>query len=561
MQNKKIAQKQSPKGPQQDILQLKQKRAATLADAAALFNPSNSRGTFYCVPHKNWSGRPPPAGAVAVFGGRSVRGDGKAPYWSQPAIKSPGIPRFHKINSTFYALRHKPGTQMANPIKLPIIAFIFTLQTSILAAETKPPSTAPGVQPSSATGQVSNGPDNLANQRQSPSQCIAQLRQANRVYLRDLIENDRIERVSEIAEKWRDDFLKKNPKYYWLTEEELQRISHEVLAFGEGYLETIFSIGELSLVKSIDAGGQTILKMRLPSAFEGLEGVYYDRPLTIDSKTQAIDANTPEGKQLAEAFVKQAPIGTIVIFADLNFLGKVNYFEREYIAGDEYLVAFGKAMRNNLRLGKGGDLMLKIGGDEFVFLLPVREGYLDQPQGVQALLTRIVQSVHQSGEAQAIFTEQRRALARDYRMVNNAESFSDLTSNFLRTAFGDDWDRSRDSMTFNQFQDMYLELQLKKIINQSNYAASVSVGGAIVLPGAEYGDGLMQARSDARAFKILYKEQLGFSPEDREKYGAQVNTHIITSETQGKEGQNRQRRRSDKFPTPFSPKHIKPNSK
>jgi GGDEF domain-containing protein len=431
---------------------------------------------------------------------------------------------------------------MANPIRLPIIAFIFTLQTSILATETTPPSTAPAV-------------------RQSPSQCIAQLRQANRVYLRDLIENDRIERVSEIAEKWRDDFLKKNPEYYGLPEEELKRISHEVLAFGEGYLETIFSIGELSLVKFINAGGQTILKMRLPSESEGLEGVYYDRPLTIDSKTQAIEANTPEGKQLAEAFVKQAPLGTIVIFADLNFLGKVNYFEREYIAGDEYLVAFGKAMRNNLRLGKGGDLMLKIGGDEFVLLLPIREGYLDQPQGVQALLTRIVQSVHQSREAQAIFTEQRRALARDYRMVNNAESFSDLTDNFLRAVFGNNWSLLKDSMSFDQFQDMYLELQLKKIINQSNYAASVSVGGAILLPGAEYRDGLMQATSDARAFKILYKEQLGFSPEDREKYGVQVNTHIINSETQGKEGQNRHRRRSDKFPIPFRPKQIEPDGK
>jgi GGDEF domain-containing protein len=547
MQNKKIAQKQSPKGPQQDTLQLKQKRAATLADAAALFNPSDSRGTFYCVPHKNCSGGGPRRRRQWLFwvgdGCVGLLGMNWAGPLLEPAIKSPGIPRFHKINSTFYALRHKPGTQMANPIKLPIIAFIFTLQTSILATETTPPSTA------------------LANQRQSPSQCIAQLRQANRVYLRDLIENDRIERVSEIAEKWRDDFLKRNPEYYGLTEEELKRISHEVLAFGEGYLETIFSIGELSLVKVMNAGGQTILKMRLPSEFEGLEGIYYDRPLTIDSKTQAIDANTPEGKQLAEAFVKQAPLGTIVIFADLNFLGKVNYFEREYIAGDEYLVAFGKAMRNNLRLGKGGDLMLKIGGDEFVFLLPVREGYLDQPQGVQALLTRIVQSVHQSGEAQAIFTEQRRALARDYRMVNNAESFADLTDNFLRAVFGNNWSHLKDSMSFDQFQDMYLELQLKKIINQSNYAASVSVGGAILLPGAEYRDGLIQATSDARAFKILYKEQLGFSPEDREKYGAQVNTHLITSGSQGKERQNKQRRRSDKFPIPFSPKQIKPDSK
>lgn len=52
MQNKKIAQKQGPNGPQQDILQLKQKRAATLADAGALFNPWDSRGTIYCVPHK-----------------------------------------------------------------------------------------------------------------------------------------------------------------------------------------------------------------------------------------------------------------------------------------------------------------------------------------------------------------------------------------------------------------------------------------------------------------------------------------------------------------------------
>ncbi|MBK9040997.1 MAG: hypothetical protein IPL83_17915 [Bdellovibrionales bacterium] len=218
-------------------------------------------------------------------------------------------------------------------------------------------------------------------------------------------------------------------------------------------------------------------------------------------------------------------------------------------------------MRENLRLGKGGDLMLKIGGDEFVFLLPIREGYLDQPTSVQALLTRIVQSVHQSGEAQAIFTEQRRALARDYRMVNNAESFSDLTSSFLRTAFGDDWDRSRDSMTFNQFQDMYLELQLKKIINQSNYAASVSVGGAIVLPGAEYGDGLLQARSDARAFKILYKEQLGFSWKNSKNTAFTTSKHNILSglRTQAKKGQNNNEENQIKFPSTFSPKNIKPN--
>lgn len=450
---------------------------------------------------------------------------------------------------------------MEKPIKLPIMALIFTvLQVSALGAETTPPSSVSATLQPSLSGQVNNVPDhNHASASSSPSRCIAQLKDASRAFLHNLIENNQIEGLSATAEKWRSEFVRSYPEYVNLPQDELLRISHEVLALGEGYIETIFSIGELSLVKFINAWGQITLKMRLPSESEALEGVYYDRPLTIDSKTQAIDANTPEGSLLAKTFVKQAPLGTVVIFADLNFLGKVNYFEREYIAGDEYLIAFGKAMRENLRLGKGGDLMLKIGGDEFVFLLPIREGYLDQPEGVQAFLDRIVQSVHQSREAQAVFTEQKRALARDYRKVNNAENFSDLPSEFLRAAFGDDWQNLKDSMTFDQFQRVYLELQLRKIMNQSQYAASVSVGGAIVLPGAEYGDGLTQARSDARAFKILYKESLGFSREALEKYGVQPNTGSILSSSNGKEGQNKQRRRSDKPPTPFSPKQIKPD--
>jgi GGDEF domain-containing protein len=453
---------------------------------------------------------------------------------------------------------------MEKPIKLPIIALIFTvLQASALGAEATPPSSsvAATVQPS-VSSQVNNEPDNNpTNASGSPSRCIAQLRDANRAFLHNLIENNQIEGVSAAAEKWRSEFLRSYPEYLNLPSDELLRISHEVLAYGEGYLETLFSIGDLSLVKFINAGGQIIPKMRLPLLSDVFEGFYEDRPLSIDSKTQAIDANTPEGIQLAEAFVKQAPLGTIVIFADLNFLGKVNYFEREYIAGDEYLIAFGKAMHANLRLGKGGDLMLKIGGDEFVFLLPVREGYLDQPEGVQALLARIVQSVHQSKEAQEIFTEQRRALARSYRKVYSAEGFSDLDGTFLRTAFGDEWQKAIETMTFSQFQKFYLELQRKKIMNQSQYAASVSVGGAIVLPGAEYRDGLTQARTDAKAFKILYKENLGFSKETLEKYGTHINTNAaVISGSNGKVGQNKQRRRSDKFPTPFIPKQIKPDS-
>ncbi|MBK7844097.1 MAG: diguanylate cyclase [Bdellovibrionales bacterium] len=441
------------------------------------------------------------------------------------------------------------------------MALIFTvLQVSALGAETTPPSSVSATLQPSLSGQVNNVPDhNHASASSSPSRCIAQLKDASRAFLHNLIENNQIEGLSATAEKWRSEFVRSYPEYVNLPQDELLRISHEVLALGEGYIETIFSIGELSLVKFINAWGQITLKMRMPSESEGLEGVYYDRPLTIDSKTQAIDANTPEGGLLAEAFVKYAPLGTVVIFADLNFLGKVNYFEREYIAGDEYLIAFGKAMPNNLRLGKGGDLMLKIGGDEFVFLLPIREGHLDQAKGVQALLDRIVRSVHQSKEAQAVFTEQRRALARDYRMVYKAKSFSDLPHDFLRTILGDDQESAEYSMNFDQLKEIYLELQLKKIVNQSRYAASVSVGGAIVLPGAEYRYGLRQARSDAKAFKILYKERLGLSNEAIEKYGAQVNTHAVTAGSHDKEGQNRQRRRSDKPPTPFSPKQIKPD--
>lgn len=435
----------------------------------------------------------------------------------------------------------------------PIFALLFGLQASGLPAETAAP------QPSASSSQVSNHDRLSEPSRSAGSGCIALLRIQTRAYLQNVIEKNRIEGLSASAATWRSEFLRKFPEYSNLPQEELLRISHEVLAWGEAYIETISSIGRLSLVQYINTGGQIVQKFRLPAVLEGLEGAYNDTALAIDYKTKAIDANTPEGFQLANAFVQNAPHGTIVIFTDLNFLGKVNYFAKEYEAGDNYLIAFGEAMRENLRLGKGGDLMLKIGGDEFVLLLPVRDSYLDRPTNVQAFLDRIVRSVHQSRAAKEVFTEQQRALARDYRRVNIATKFSELSDELLRSFFGNEWESLRDSMSFDKFQSMFLELQLKKIRDHSRYAASVSVGGAIVLPGGTYRDGLLQARSDASAFKILYKTSLGLMGEVT-KYGVYYHSpHNTTFSSEEKKEQSSLRRKSDKIPSTFIPKEIKPS--
>jgi hypothetical protein len=78
--------KTRPKGPAAGHFTVKTKRAATLADAAALFNPWDSRGTIYCVPHKNTGRGDLQAVAAACL----------ASIW-QSSIKSKiKIPRDHK---------------------------------------------------------------------------------------------------------------------------------------------------------------------------------------------------------------------------------------------------------------------------------------------------------------------------------------------------------------------------------------------------------------------------------------------------------------------------------
>lgn len=456
---------------------------------------------------------------------------------------------------------------MTTPQIVPIIALLFTLQTFTLALgnEAPLPSSVSGPGNLPVSDPRNDGPTPVHRDPASSSKfnsCVAQLRKTTQAALHKLIESNEIEEISGGARKWREYFIERYPEYSDLPEEEIKRIFYEVLVSGEAYMEAIFSVGDLSLVKFVNIEGQIILKMRLPSEGGLFEGIPYDRILTVDSKTQAIEANTTEGRLLTEAFVRYSVHGTIVIFADLNFLGKVNYFEKSYSAGDEYLIAFGEAMRRNLRLGKGGDLMLKIGGDEFVFLIPISEGYLEQPQAVQAFMDRLVQSVRHSREACAVFSEQKRALAKEYRILRAANSFADLPDSFLLSALGNEFSISIASMNFSGFKEAYLARQFAKIVDQARFVASVSVGAAVVLPGAAYGTGLESAREDARLFKLDYKKRLGFSGGDLDKYGNQGHqtpSLPTPSNTGQQDSENQRRRRLDIGPPrSISPQIIKP---
>lgn len=133
------------------------------------------------------------------------------------------------------------------------------------------------------------------------------------------------------------------------------------------------------------------------------------RDVFRDAKTLAIDANSETGKKVAKLMTEQSK-GKYMIFADVNNLGKVNYFKNGTQAGDEYLARIGENIRKNLR---PSDRFFKNGGDELVILLDT-----ENKESAKQVMQKIHASIENDEALQALFKRERIAVAEKIRAEN-----------------------------------------------------------------------------------------------------------------------------------------------
>jgi len=191
---------------------------------------------------------------------------------------------------------------------------------------------------------------------------------------------------------------------------------------------------------------------------------------------------------------------------DVNYLGKVNYFKNEFVAGNRYLKAVADAIKSGLR---DGDVLYRYGGDEFMVQLDKVS-----PEETKTIMSRINQAVADSPEARAVFTAQRNALAEEYRAVKQAGSFSDLSSSFRESLNSDALKMAQ--ADFLSFRTQFLANQEKAIQTMAKMRPTVSIGSTMVRAGDDVDTVAMRASKQVGTVKGAYKQSLGL---DAEKYG------------------------------------------
>ncbi|MGE0762247.1 MAG: diguanylate cyclase [Bdellovibrionales bacterium] len=328
--------------------------------------------------------------------------------------------------------------------------------------------------------------------------------------------------VREQSLAWRKELLDKYPQYKDLPKAELERISKEVTEKGEGFVAEVLKTKEISVKSYLNQDGETILKYTQAADFDSMGGRIVERVLAVDAKTGAIDANFPGGQRLVQAIFESAEDDLVLIFKDLNHLGATNYFHHGQAAGDLYLQAFGAAVRQNLR---PGDLMLKTGGDELVSVVPLKDPAIAQnPEKVQdavnGLLQRMVDAVHNSKEAAAVFKTQAKVLVDELKAVDKALSAQDLPKQLAAKLTPEQMQLA--SSNFPQFRAEFLTAQKEMIKKHVAYRPSISIGATVVKPGGSYEEAKLLAETQAKMVKVDYKAQMGASSEELSKYRVPV---------------------------------------
>jgi len=296
-----------------------------------------------------------------------------------------------------------------------------------------------------------------------------------------------------------------------LPRAELDRIAKEVVGSDNrmGFVGEVFKAKDVNVRMYINQDGQEIFRFTSPAVFKSRTGEVVEHTLVRDAKTGAFDANSPEGLRLIEAMVEGSERGVVVIFQDLNYLGKTNYYHNGQAAGDKYLEAFGTSTREHLR---PTDLTFKTGGDELVTILPITDEAMAQPEVVRTLTQRMSDSVSKSKQARAVFKEQSRVLSEEFKSVKLAAKFEDIPDAIASKLTPDQVKQA--ASNFVAFKESFLKNQIELLQSHAKFQPSISIGAAIVPKGSgTYAQAKVAAEGRAGQVKINYKKDAGTADE------------------------------------------------
>jgi diguanylate cyclase (GGDEF)-like protein len=253
--------------------------------------------------------------------------------------------------------------------------------------------------------------------------------------------------------------------------------------------------------------------------------LYERRELEVDLGTGALRTQNLTGKTymdlLIEALGKQADsITSTFIFIDLNNLGLVNYFAAGQEAGDRYIEAFGKVIKDNLRKQ---DQFFRTGGDEFVILATD----LNKIE-VSDLMRKIVDDFATSPEAMLVFESQWQFYKTAIGEIAEMRSFLQLENSSAIGILDEQWVNLAkiDWATFIFNYKITYQAELFKKLERQAYILqpSISIGSKVITNKDNFSRLNSMASCQAGLCKRLYKEAQGA---DASKYGGMPANQVL----------------------------------
>lgn len=233
------------------------------------------------------------------------------------------------------------------------------------------------------------------------------------------------------------------------------------------------------------------------------------REVPLDAKTLAIDSNSAIGKEILNQLVKTNAGTSSLIFVDVNYLGKTNYFAGGTQAGDQYLTSVGESLRRTLR---PGDMVFKNGGDELVVVLGS-----NNPQVVRQISQRMINEVDHNPVVRQIFRQEVKTAVQKYRDVNRAKNLNDLPESLTSSLTKADVNLAKSD--FENFKKLKLNEYKKEFQEQATYRGSISVGSSLIKSNEDLPMVLKRAEEQASRVKAEYKIRTGH---DISKYNINI---------------------------------------
>lgn len=273
----------------------------------------------------------------------------------------------------------------------------------------------------------------------------------------------------------------------------------EALKDGKRAATELMRLNKSKLVEIELPNGEKIL--RYDQKIVGKDGKTHtvSREVPLDAKTKTIDANSAIGKQIMSEAVKAKAGKGSLVFIDVNYLGKVNYFKGGTQTGDQYLTSVAESLRKTLR---PGDMIFKNGGDELVVVLGTRDR-----QAVKEISQRMMNEVDKNPQIKQLFKREVTSITQAYKEVNTAKSIKDLPAGVIKALTPAE--KKIALSNFSKFQ-VAKKADLKaQMMGQATYRGSISVGSSLVKPNETITNVLARAEQQAAQVKARYKARYG----------------------------------------------------